>query len=82
MNTDTVRMNITIPKTLAKALNEYAGPRKRSQCIAEALALYIRVKEKEELETALEEGYRAASEEGSGIAGEFEAADLEGWDEY
>ncbi len=30
MNTDTVRMNITIPKELARALNKYAGPRKRS----------------------------------------------------
>ena len=82
MNTDTVRLNITIPRALAKALNAYAGPRKRSQCIAEALAFYISEKEREELEAALEEGYRAASEEGSGLAEEFEAADLEGWDEY
>jgi len=33
MNAETVRLNITIPKDLAHALNRFAGPRKRSQFI-------------------------------------------------
>jgi len=82
MNTDNVRMNITIPKKLADALGKYAGTRKKSQCIAEALAAYISRKEKEELDKALEEGYRASAEESKSLAEEFASADLEGWDEY
>ena len=82
MNTDTVRLNITIPKELARALSKHAGPRKRSQCIAEAVRRYIDEKEKEDLEKALEEGYRATTRESTALAKEFEYADLEGWDEY
>jgi hypothetical protein len=33
MNAETVRLNITIPKDLAHALNRFAGPRKCSQFI-------------------------------------------------
>ena len=82
MNTETVRLNITIPQDLAHALNKFAGPRKRSQFIAEAVRFRIEQKEKEELEKTLEEGYRAVAQESIGITKEFEAADLEGWDEY
>lgn len=82
MDTDTVRMNITVPKELAQALSKYAGPRKRSQCIVEAVRKYIEEKEKEDLEKALEEGYRATAGESSALAKEFEYADLAGWDEY
>ena len=34
------------------------------------------------LEKQLEEGYRASAKESIALAREFEAADLEGWDEY
>jgi metal-responsive CopG/Arc/MetJ family transcriptional regulator len=79
MNTDTVRLNIALPKELVSALNKYAEPRKRSHCIAEAVRRYIREKEKEDLEKALEDGYRATAKESSALASEFEAADLERW---
>ena len=67
MNAETVRLNITIPKDLAYALNKFAGPRKRSQFIAEAVRQQIEKKEKEELEKILEEGYQAAAKEGIAI---------------
>jgi hypothetical protein len=34
------------------------------------------------LEKQLEEGYQAAAKESIALAEEFEAVDLEGWDEY
>ena len=82
MNTETVRLNITIPIDLAQSLNRFAGPRRRSRFIAEALRCRIKEMEKESLEKKLEEGYRDAAEESLSISKEFEAADLEGWDEY
>ena len=82
MNTETVRLNITIPKDLAQAINRFAGPRKRSQFIAEAVRQQIEKKEKEELEKILEEGYRATAKESLAITKEFEAVDLENWYEY
>ena len=82
MNTDTVRLNITLPKELAQVLNKVTGPRKRSRFITEAIRQRIEQRQKEELEKILEEGYRAARREGLALTKEFEAADLEGWDEY
>ncbi len=82
MNAETVRLNITIPKDLAHALNKFAGPRKRSQFIAEAVRQQIEKKEKDGLEKILEEGYRASAQEGLAITKEFEVADLEGWHDY
>ena len=82
MSTETVRLNITLPKELAHALDKVTGPRKRSHFIAEALRQKIEQTEKEELEKILEEGYRATAKESLAIAKEFETVDLEGWDEY
>jgi metal-responsive CopG/Arc/MetJ family transcriptional regulator len=82
VDTDTVRLNITVPKELARALNEFAGPRKRSRFIVDAVRKEIDQKRKEELEKALEEGYRASAKESLALAREFEGADLEGWDDY
>jgi len=82
MNVETVRLNITIPKDLAHALNKFAGPRKRSQFIAEAVRQQIEKKEKDRLEKILEEGYRASAQEGLAITKEFEVADLEAWHDY
>ncbi len=42
---------------------------------------YIRQMKKGELEKQIEEGYRATAKESIALAREFEAADLEGWDE-
>ncbi len=82
MNTDTVRLNITLPKELAQALDNLAGPRKRSRFISEAIRQQIQQMQKENLEKLLEEGYRATRKENFALAKEFEAIDLEGWDEY
>ncbi len=82
MNTNYVRLNITIPKDLAQALNEFAGNRKRSLFIIEAVRKQIDNKRKEEIENSLEEGYRANARESLAFAKEFEHADLEGWDDY
>lgn len=82
MSTDIVRLNITLPRDLARALDECAGPRKRSQFIAEAIRERVKRKQKRELDRILEEGYRAVAKEDLAVAREFEVADLEGWDEY
>ncbi len=82
MNTETVRLNITIPKDLAQALNRLAGPRKRSLFIVEAVKQRIEQQERDKLEKNLEEGYQAVAKENIAITKEFEVADLEGWDEY
>jgi metal-responsive CopG/Arc/MetJ family transcriptional regulator len=82
MNTETIRLNITIPKDLIMALNKLTGPRKRSRFIAEAIRKQIEQRQKEEMEKILEEGYRAIGRESLNITKEFEIADLEGWDEY
>ena len=77
-----VRMNITIPQELARQVGKLTGPRKRSQFISEALKHRIEEIQREKAQKALEEGYKARKEESHLIAKEFEAADLEGWDEY
>ena len=82
MNTDPVRLNITLPKKLVQSLDKLAGPRKRSRFIAKALENQIKQYEKMELEKLLAEGYQATEKESVAFAKEFEAADLEGWDEY
>ena len=77
-----VRMNITIPQELAHQVDELTGPRKKSQFISEALKHRIEEIQHEKAQKALEEGYKARKEESRLITKEFEAADLEGWDEY
>ena len=82
MDTETVRLNITLPKGLVTAMNRMTEPRKRSRFIADAVRLKIKLKEKEEMEKLLEQGYRAAAKEGLSLTREFENADLEGWYDY
>ena len=77
-----VRMSITIPREVARKMNELTGPRRRSQFISEALKHRIDEIEHEKLQQALEEGYKARREESRTITKEFEPADLEEWDEY
>lgn len=77
-----VRMNITLPAELAKKLDELAGRKKKSQFIAEALRQKVEQLQNEQLQLLLEEGYKSTKQESSSIAKEFEAIDLEGWDEY
>jgi len=82
MHTETVRLNIILPKDLIESLNRIAGPRNRSRLISESIREYIRQRKNAELEKQLEEGYRASAKESIAVAREFEAVDLEGWDEY
>jgi metal-responsive CopG/Arc/MetJ family transcriptional regulator len=82
MDTETVRLKVTLPKELVEAMNRVTEPRKRSRFIAEAVRQKIEQKEKEEIEKLLEEGYRAAVKESLALTKEFESADLEGWDDY
>jgi metal-responsive CopG/Arc/MetJ family transcriptional regulator len=82
MRQQTARINVTLPIELIKSVNEIAGPRSRSRLISESLREHIRQIKKGELEKQLEEGYRAAAKESIALAREFEAIDLEGWDEY
>jgi metal-responsive CopG/Arc/MetJ family transcriptional regulator len=82
MDTETVRLNITIPKDLAASLDHYAGPRKKSRFIAQAIRNQIERQQKQALGKTLEERDHATAGEGLAISNEFEAVDLEGWDEY
>ena len=82
MQSETVRINVTLPRELMESVNDIAGSRSRSRLISESLREYIRKIKKDELEKQLEEGYRAAAKESIALAEEFEAVDLEGWDEY
>lgn len=82
MHTNTVRINVTLPRELIATLNKIAGSRARSRFISESIQAYIRDMQKAELDKKLEEGYRASSKESIGLVREFEAVDLEGWDEY
>jgi CopG family transcriptional regulator / antitoxin EndoAI len=82
MDTENIRLNITLPKDLVRLIDQMSGPRKRSLFIAEAVQLKLRLAQKEALEKKLAEGYRVGFLESREIASEFEAADLEGWDDY
>ena len=82
MDTETVRLNVTLPKGLVEAMNRMTEPRKRSRFIAEAVRLQIDQKEKEDIEQLFLQGYRDAAKESLELTKEFESADLEGWDDY
>ena len=79
---DTVRLNITLPRSIVQQLDNLISPRKKSKFIAETLRQRIEQIEKEELQKILEEGYKATQKESRNIAKEFESIDLEGWDDY
>ena len=82
MQSETVRINVTLPRELMESVNDIAGSRSRSRLISESLREYVRKIKKDELEKQLEEGYRVTAKESIALTREFEAADLEGWDEY
>jgi metal-responsive CopG/Arc/MetJ family transcriptional regulator len=77
-----VRMNITLPQDLAEELEKIAGSKKKSLFIAKTLQEKIARIKADEIQRLLEEGYKTRREENHAIAKEFEAVDLEGWDEY
>jgi len=79
---NTVRLNITLPEELAEQLDKLVAPKKKSSFISETLRERIEKIQNQQLQKLLEEGYKAARKESLALAGEFEPADLEGWDEY
>ena len=79
---ETVRMNITLPSSLAKELKQITAQRKRSRFISDAIAEKIKQLKEQQLEKLLVEGYQATREEGLKLTKEFERLDIEGWDEY
>jgi metal-responsive CopG/Arc/MetJ family transcriptional regulator len=76
MHTETVRINVTLPRDLIETLNEIAGSRARSRLISESLQAYIREMRKVELGKKLEDGYRASAKESTDLDCEFDTADL------
>jgi CopG family transcriptional regulator/antitoxin EndoAI len=82
MDTETVRLNITLPKELIEEMNRVTEPRKRILFIAEAVRQKILQIKKDEMEKLLIEGYQAVAKESLSLTKEFESADLEGWDDY
>jgi len=82
MDSETVRLNVTLPKGLVEAMNRMTEPRKRSRFIAEAVRQKIEQKKRKEMERLLVEGYQAAAKESLALTKEFESVDLEGWDDY
>ncbi len=79
---DTIRLNLTLPKKLARELEAVTDPGKRSQFIADAIKRRIKEMKKEQMRGIMEEGYRANADESKALAREFEASDMEGWVDY
>lgn len=82
MDTQNVRLNVTLPKDLVSIVDQMSGERKRSLFIADAIKLKIKQIRQENLDKQLAEGYRACHKESLDIASEFDDTDMEGWDEY
>lgn len=74
---DTVRLNITLPKEVAKRL---AGVRNKSSLITQALMEMFERKEREKLMKALVEGYKATAKEDRKLSEEWDATAGDGVD--
>ena len=75
------RLNITLPEELVMELDQIVGPRRKSRFIASTIRDRLNELRAERLREKLAEGYRARNQESSDLAKEFEAVDLEDWDE-
>jgi metal-responsive CopG/Arc/MetJ family transcriptional regulator len=78
----TVRVNVTLPEDIARKLDSLVEPKKKSRFVAEAVKKKIEDLQRERTEALLKEGYKDMHNESLAIARDFEAADIEGWDEY
>lgn len=76
------RLNIVLPDDLVREIDRIAGRRKRSQFIVDAVKRRSIDLEKDGLQREMAEGYRATRLEEEELVKLFEAADLEGWDDY
>lgn len=79
---NTIRVNVQLPADLACEIERLSGRRRRNQFILEAIRRRVQEIQKEELHRRLLQGYQCSRLEDLQITKEFEAADLEGWDEY
>ena len=82
MDTEMVRLNISLPSSITEDLKQFSLPRKRSQFIAESIKLRIRQLKEKKKEIFLKEGYKTEKTKGLQITREFESVDIENWDEY
>jgi hypothetical protein len=71
-----------LKKSPAEGFGTLVSSRKKSRFIAQSLIEKIDSVKRAELDKALEEGYKARQAEGRSITLDFEASDLENWDEY
>ena len=72
MVADSIRMNITLPSSLAQELNNLIGPRKKSRFITEAVEQKINTIKQSQMNKVLEKGYSEGKKEGLKISKEFE----------
>jgi hypothetical protein len=79
---EAVRLNLLLPKKLAREIETLAGPRKKNRFIIDALQQKVEEVRRSRLEESLREGYSDRREEDLEVAKEFEAVDLEGWGDY
>ncbi|SMC91815.1 hypothetical protein SAMN02746065_11523 [Desulfocicer vacuolatum DSM 3385] len=63
MNIGKIKLNIILPVELVQKFTKMAGPRKRSQLIADSVALRIKQMKNKQLDTLLAEGYHTEKEE-------------------
>jgi metal-responsive CopG/Arc/MetJ family transcriptional regulator len=77
-----MRVTVSLAKDVVKEIESAVGPRGRNKFITEAVVRQVEELRRERLVKALEEGYKAEARESRDMAAEFEAVDLEGWDEY
>jgi metal-responsive CopG/Arc/MetJ family transcriptional regulator len=72
MNSNTIRLNITLPHSLVSSLDAVAGHRKRSQFIARAVQEKIEQIKSEKMAALLKEGYQTQQAASRAIVKEFE----------
>jgi metal-responsive CopG/Arc/MetJ family transcriptional regulator len=77
----TARLNITLPEELVEELDQIAGHRGKSRFIASTIRDRLKELRAGLLREELAEGYRARNQESSDLTKDFEAVDLEGWNE-
>lgn len=72
MKEHTIRLNITLPQSIAASLDAVAGHGKRSRFIAEAVAEKIERLKTAEMAALLTEGYQVQQEESQAITRDFD----------
>jgi len=72
-----IRMNITLPEEIAKALADKSN---KSHFIAEALKEKMEREKRRKIEQLMVEGYKTTDQEDADLDAEWEKASLEKWD--